>query len=38
MPVDFWLSDDGAPFDTAFTECVEKIVQMMYWDLAPPSR
>jgi hypothetical protein len=38
MPVDFWLSDDGAPFDSALTECVEKIVQMMYWDLAPPSR
>ena len=38
MPVDFWLSEDGAPFDRAFTECIAKIVQMMYWDLAPPSR
>ena len=25
MPVDFWLSDGGAPFERAFTEGVEKI-------------
>jgi hypothetical protein len=33
MPVDFWLSDGGAPFDRAFTEGVEKIALMMAWDL-----
>lgn len=34
MPVDFWLSDEGAPFDRAFTEGVQKIGLMMAWDLA----
>ena len=33
MPVDFWLSDEGAPFERAFTEGVEKIALMMAWDL-----
>jgi hypothetical protein len=32
-PVGFWLSDEGAPFERAFTEGVEKIGLMMAWDL-----
>ena len=32
-PVDFWLSNEGAPFDRAFTEGVQKIALMMAWDL-----
>lgn len=34
MPVDYWLSDEGAPFDQALTEGVRKIALMMAWDLA----
>jgi hypothetical protein len=38
MPVEYWLSSDGAAFDAGFTECIDEIVQMMAWDLAPPER
>ena len=37
MPVEYWLSSDGAAFDAGFTECIDEIVQMMAWDLAPPD-
>jgi hypothetical protein len=37
MPVDYWLSNNGAAFDAGFTECIEEIVQMMAWDLVSPN-
>ena len=37
-PVDFWLSDEGAPFERAFTEGVHKIGLMMAWDLMGRQR
>ena len=37
MPIEDWLSDKGAAFDAGFSSCIEQIVQMMIWDLAPLS-
>jgi hypothetical protein len=34
MPAEFWLQDDGATMDAGFTECIEKVVQAMVWDLS----
>lgn len=34
MPVEFWLQDNGAAIDAGFTECIDKVVEAMAWDLA----
>lgn len=34
MPAEYWLQDDGAAMDAGFTECIEKVVQAMVWDLS----
>lgn len=33
MPVEYWLQDDGATMDAGFTECIDKVVEAMAWDL-----
>lgn len=34
MPVEYWLKDDGVEFDRGFTECVDRIIRAMAWDLS----
>jgi hypothetical protein len=34
MPAEYWLQDDGATMDAGFTECIEKVVQAIDWDLS----
>jgi hypothetical protein len=34
MPVEYWLQDDGATMDAGFTECIDKVVEAMAWDLS----
>jgi hypothetical protein len=38
MPLEYWLKDDGTGFEAGFTECVDKIVQAMVWDLSQSIR
>lgn len=34
MPVEYWLQDNGATMDAGFSECIDKVVQAMVWDLS----
>lgn len=34
MPVAFWLQDGGAAIDAGLTECIDKVIEAMVWDLA----
>jgi hypothetical protein len=38
MPMDYWIRDGGATFDSGLSDCLNGLVEMMGWDLAPDRR
>jgi hypothetical protein len=38
MPMDYWIREGGVRFEYELSECLNRLVEMMAWDLAPDRR